>query len=318
MAFAIGKYGVSTLASLGSLIGLFYATSAFFVFVVLGAVMAYLKFNIFKLFRYLKEELLLIIGTSTAEPALPGLMRKLEHAGVRRSVVGLVVPTGYSFNLDGAAIYLSLAAVYLAQATGTNLTISQQLGLMAIMLLTSKGAAGVAGGGFIALAATLSTVGTIPPAAIMLIFGIDKFMSECRAVVNFVGNAVATLFVGKWDRAVDSDRVRRVLDREPVPALPAELDATTNPLSVESTTLDDEYHPHLHSPHHGEHRAPRQPYTVDGEARRLGPDAHTHPAPVVGDAAEPSPVLTDQPQPSPDDDVARPERPTAAGQGRPS
>jgi len=318
MAYAIGRYGISTLTSLGSLIGLFYATSALFVLVVLGAVMAYLKFNIFKLFRYLKEELLLIVGTSTAEPALPGLMRKLEHAGVKRSVVGLVVPTGYSFNLDGAAIYLSLASVYLAQATGTNLTISQQLGLMAIMLLTSKGAAGVAGGGFIALAATLSTVGTIPPAAIMLIFGIDKFMSECRAVVNFVGNAVATLFVGKWDRAVDSDRVRRVLDREPVPALPAELDATTNPLSVESTTLDDEYHPHLHSPHHGEHRAPRQPYTVDGEARRLGPDAHTHPAPVVGDAAEPSPVLTDQPQPSPDDDVARPERPTAAGQGRPS
>ena len=245
MAFAIGKYGISTLASLGSLIGLFYATSAVFVFVVLGTVMRYLKFSIFKLLRYLKEELLLIVGTSTAEPALPGLMRKLEHAGVKRSVVGLVVPTGYSFNLDGAAIYLSLAAVYLAQATGTDLTLGQQLGLMAVMLLTSKGAAGVAGGGFIALAATLSTVGTIPPAAIMLIFGIDKFMSECRAVVNFVGNAVATLFVGKWDRAVDADRVRRVLNREPVPALPAELDATTNPLAVESTTLDDEYHPHL-------------------------------------------------------------------------
>jgi aerobic C4-dicarboxylate transport protein len=287
MAYAIGKYGISTLVSLGSLIGLFYATSAVFVFVVLGSVMAYLKFNIFKLFRYLKEELLLIIGTSTAEPALPGLMRKLEHAGVKRSVVGLVVPTGYSFNLDGAAIYLSLAAVYLAQATGTNLTLSQQLGLMAIMLLTSKGAAGVAGGGFIALAATLSTVGTIPPAAIMLIFGIDKFMSECRAVVNFVGNAVATLFVGKWDRAVDSDRVRRVLDREPVPALPAELDATTNPLAVESTKLDDEYHPHLHHEHH----APQPRYRVDDEVRRLGPDAHTHPAPVVGDASEPSPVL---------------------------
>ena len=195
--------------------------------VVLGAVMAFLKFNIFKLLRYLKEELLLIIGTSTAEPALPGLMRKLEHAGVKRSVVGLVVPTGYSFNLDGAAIYLSLAAVYLAQATGTELTLGQQLGLVAVMLLTSKGAAGVAGGGFIELAATLSTIGTIPPAAIMLIFGIDKFMSECRAVVNFIGNAVATLFVGWWDRAVDSDRVRHVLDREPMPALPAELDATT-------------------------------------------------------------------------------------------
>jgi len=142
----------------------------------------------------------------------------------------------------------------------------------------------------------------------MLIFGIDKFMSECRAVVNFTGNAVATLFVGTWDRAVDSDRVRRVLDREPVPALPAELDATTNPLSVESTTLDDEYHPHLHSHHHGEHHAPAAPYRVDDEVRKLGPDAHTHPAPVVGDAAEPSPVLAGQPQPSR-------ERPTTAGQG---
>ena len=198
-------------------------------------------------------------------------MRKLEHAGVKRSVVGLVVPTGYSFNLDGAAIYLSLAAVYLAQATGTNLTISQQLGLVAVMLLTSKGAAGVAGGGFIALAATLSTVGTIPPAAIMLIFGIDKFMSECRAVVNFIGNSVATLFVAWWDRAVDSDRVRRVLDREPVPALPAELDATTNPLAVESTKLDDEYHPHLHHEHH----APAPRYSVDDEVRRLGPRCRT-------------------------------------------
>ena len=246
MAYAIGRYGISTLTSLGSLIALFYVTSAVFVFVVLGAVMAYLKFNILKLFRYLKEELLLIVGTSTAEPALPGLMRKLEHAGVKRSVVGLVVPTGYSFNLDGAAIYLSLAAVYLAQATGTDLTLGQQLGLVAVMLLTSKGAAGVAGGGFIALAATLSTVGTIPPAAIMLIFGIDKFMSECRAVVNFVGNAVATLFVAKWDRAVDAERVRRVLDREPVPALPAELDATTDPVAVESTSMVGAYTGHAH------------------------------------------------------------------------
>ena len=176
MAYAIGKYGVSTLTSLGGLIALFYLTSAFFVLVVLGSVMGYLKLNIFKLLRYLKEELLLIVGTSTAEPALPGLMRKMEHAGAKKSVVGLVVPTGYSFNLDGAAIYLSLAAVYIAQATNSNLTITQQIGLMAIMLLTSKGAAGVAGGGFIALAATLSTVGTIPAAGIMLIFGIDKFM----------------------------------------------------------------------------------------------------------------------------------------------
>ena len=179
MAFAVGKYGVSSLTSLGSLILLFYATSIVFVVVVLGLLMAsLLRLNIFKMLRYLKEELLIILGTSTAEPALPGLIRKLEFAGVKKETVGLVVPTGYSFNLDGAAIYLSLAAVYIAQATNTNLTIGQQIGLLAVMLLTSKGAAGVAGGGFIALTATLSTVGTIPAAGIMLIFGIDKFMSE--------------------------------------------------------------------------------------------------------------------------------------------
>ena len=181
------------------------------------------------------------------------------------------------------------------------------------MLLTSKGAAGVAGGGFIALAATLSTVGTIPPAAIMLIFGIDKFMSECRAVVNFIGNSVATLFVAWWDRAVDSDRVRRVLNREPVSALPAELDATTNPLAVESTKLDDEYHPHLHHEHH----APEPRYTVEDAVRKLGPAGHTHSAPVVGDPSEPSPVLAHQPQPQPmpDGEAARHERHTAAGRG---
>lgn len=219
MAYAIGEFGLSTLTSLGSLIGLFYLTSAFFVIVVLGSVMLYLKLNIFHMLRYLKEELLIILGTSTAEPALPGLMRKLEHAGVVKSTVGLVVPTGYSFNLDGAAIYLSLAALYIAQATNTDLSIGQQLGLLGIMLLTSKGAAGVAGGGFIALTATLATVGTIPAAGIMLIFGIDKFMSECRALVNFTGNAVATLFIAAWDGDLDVDRARRVFRGEDVEPL---------------------------------------------------------------------------------------------------
>ena len=213
------SFGISTLTSLGSLIGLFYATSALFVIVVLGSVMLFLKLNIFHLLRYLREELLLIFGTSTAEPALPGLMRKMEHAGVEKSTVGLVVPTGYSFNLDGAAIYLSLAALYIAQATNTDLSIPQQLGLLGIMLLTSKGAAGVAGGGFIALTATLSTVGTIPAAGIMLVFGIDKFMSECRALVNFCGNAVATLFIAWWDGTLDVDRARRVLRGDDVPPL---------------------------------------------------------------------------------------------------
>lgn len=219
MAFAVGKYGVSTLSSLGGLIALFYVTSILFVVVVLGSVMAIMKLNIFTMIRYFREEFLLILGTSTAEPALPGLMRKLEHAGVKKETVGLVVPTGYSFNLDGAAIYLSLAALYIAQATNTNLSIGQQLGLLAVMLLTSKGAAGVAGGGFIALTATLSTVGHIPVAGIMLIFGIDKFMSECRALVNFCGNAVATLFIAFWDRTLDTDRVRRVFKGETVEAL---------------------------------------------------------------------------------------------------
>lgn len=222
MAYAIGKYGVSTLTSLGSLILLFYVTSALFVFVVLGSVMAYLRLNIFHMLRYLKEELLLILGTSTAEPALPALMRKLEHAGVSKPTVGLVVPTGYSFNLDGAAIYLSLAALYIAQATNTDLSIGQQVGLLAVMLLTSKGAAGVAGGGFIALTATLSTLGTIPAIGIMLVFGIDKFMSECRALVNFIGNAVATLFVAKWNGEVDIDRARMVFAGKEVPLLQAD------------------------------------------------------------------------------------------------
>ncbi|MFD4636280.1 C4-dicarboxylate transporter DctA [Lentzea sp. NPDC058436] len=212
MAYAVGAFGLSTLTSLGSLIALFYATSILFVVVALGGLLAlYVRLNIFQLFRYLKEEFFLVLGTSTAEPALPGLMRKMTYMGADRTTVGLVVPTGYSFNLDGAAIYLSLAALYIAQATNTELTIPQQLGLLAVMLLTSKGAAGVAGGGFIALTATLSTIGTVPAAGIMLIFGIDKFMSECRALVNFYGNAVATLVIAKWDHNLDLDRARAVL-----------------------------------------------------------------------------------------------------------
>ncbi len=231
MAYAIGEYGLDTLVSLGSLVALFYVTSALFVVVVLGSVMAYMRLNIFHLLRYLREELLLILGTSTAEPALPGLMRKLEHAGVEKSTVGLVVPTGYSFNLDGAAIYLSLAALYIAQATNIDLSVTEQLGLLAVMLLTSKGAAGVAGGGFIALTATLATVGTVPAAGIMLVFGIDKFMSECRALVNFAGNAVATLFIAHWDKTLDRDRARRVFRGEDVAPL-HEIDEVTDPGDV--------------------------------------------------------------------------------------
>ena len=230
MAYAIGKFGVATLTSLGSLILLFYATSILFVVVVLGGVLAaYVRLNIFQLFRYLKDEFFLVLGTSTAEPALPGLMRKLAFLGADRTTVGLVVPTGYSFNLDGAAIYLSLAALYIAQATDTPLSIGQQLGLLAVMLLTSKGAAGVAGGGFIALTATLSTLGTVPAAGIMLIFGIDKFMSECRALVNFYGNAVATLVIARWDGALDLDRARAVLATHTAPDLSTPDAPTADP-----------------------------------------------------------------------------------------
>ena len=237
MAYAIGKFGIATLTSLGGLIALFYLTSILFVVVVLGGFLAaYARLNIFQLFRYLKDEFSLVLGTSTAEPALPGLMRKLTFLGADRTTVGLVVPTGYSFNLDGAAIYLSLATLYIAQATNTPLTITQQIGLIAVMLLTSKGAAGVAGGGFIALTATLSTIGTVPAAGIMLIFGIDKFMSECRALVNFYGNAVATLVIAKWDHALDIDRARAVLAGHTAP----DLSATDDP-----GPLDADPRPHL-------------------------------------------------------------------------
>ncbi|KUL55350.1 C4-dicarboxylate transporter [Streptomyces sp. NRRL F-4489] len=211
MAFTIGTYGVSTLTGLGRLIGLAYGTSAFFVIVVLGAVTAALKVNIFRLLRYLREEFLLVLGTSSSESALPRLMTKLEGLGIRRDIVGLTIPTGYSFNLDGSSLYLSLAALYIAQATDTPLSIGQQLGLLAVMILTSKGSGGVTGAGFIALAATLSTVGTVPAAGIMLIFGIDKFMSECRALTNLAGNSVATLVIARWENALDTAHLNKVL-----------------------------------------------------------------------------------------------------------
>jgi aerobic C4-dicarboxylate transport protein len=275
MAYAIGEYGLGTLTSLGSLIALFYVTSATFVIVVLGSVMAYMKLNIFHMLRYLREELLLILGTSTAEPALPGLMKKMEHAGVEKSTVGLVVPTGYSFNLDGAAIYLSLAALYIAQATNTDLSITEQLGLLGVMLLTSKGAAGVAGGGFIALTATLSTVGTIPAAGIMLIFGIDKFMSECRALVNFCGNAVATLFIAHWDKSLDVDRARQVFRGDDVAPL-HEID------EVEGVEVADELDDHVLVP-----AAPTAPAAFD-ERPAPAPVPAPVPAPAAAHAAAPA------------------------------
>jgi aerobic C4-dicarboxylate transport protein len=211
MAFTIGQYGIGTLANLAELIVTFYATSLLFVLVVLGLISWAAGFSIFALIRYIKDELLLVLGTSSSESAMPLLIEKLEAAGVPKPIVGLVVPAGYSFNLDGTNIYMSLAALFIAQATNTHLTLGQELLLMAVAILSSKGAAGVTGSGFIVLAATLSVVPTIPLAGMALILGVDRFMSECRSLTNFVGNAVATIVVGRWEGAVDMERLRRVL-----------------------------------------------------------------------------------------------------------
>jgi aerobic C4-dicarboxylate transport protein len=207
MAFTIGQYGIGTLANLAGLIATFYITSLLFVVVILGLVARFAGFSLFGLVRYIKEELLLVLGTSSSESAMPLLMEKLERAGCPKPIVGLVVPTGYSFNLDGTNIYMSLAALFIAQATNTPLSMGDQLLLMAVAILSSKGAAGVTGSGFIVLAATLSVVPTVPVAGMALILGVDRFMSECRALTNFTGNAVAAIVVSRWERAVDLDRL---------------------------------------------------------------------------------------------------------------
>jgi aerobic C4-dicarboxylate transport protein len=212
MAFTVAKFGIGSLLTLGWLMACFYATCLFFIFVVLGLIARFHGFSVPRLIRYLKEELLIVLGTASSETVLPRLMAKLEEAGVRKSVVGLVVPTGYSFNLDGTAIYLTMAAVFIAQATNTPLNLMQQLTLLAVLLLTSKGAAGVTGSGFIVLAATLSAVGHVPVAGLVLILGIDRFMSQARALTNLVGNSVATLVVGKWCGAVDEAALRARLE----------------------------------------------------------------------------------------------------------
>jgi aerobic C4-dicarboxylate transport protein len=214
MAFTIGKYGVDSLWSLGKLMGTFYATCLFFIFVVLGTIAKVHGFSIFKFVRYIKEELLIVLGTSSSESVLPRMMAKLENAGAKKSVVGLVIPTGYSFNLDGTSIYLTMAAVFVAQATDTPMTLTQQITLLAVLLLTSKGAAGVTGSGFIVLAATLSAVGHVPVAGLALILGIDRFMSEARALTNLVGNGVATLVVARWTGDLDMARLQQELDNE--------------------------------------------------------------------------------------------------------
>jgi len=211
MAFTIGQYGIGTLANLAALILTFYATALLFILVVLGLIAWAAGFSIFALIRYIKDELLLVLGTSSSESAMPLLMEKLEAAGVPKPIVGLVVPAGYSFNLDGTNIYMSLAALFIAQATNTHLTIGEQALLMGVAILSSKGAAGVTGSGFIVLAATLSVVPSVPVAGMALILGVDRFMSECRSLTNFIGNAVATIVVARWEKAVDMTHLRRML-----------------------------------------------------------------------------------------------------------
>ncbi len=224
MAFTVGKYGLGSLVSLGKLMGSFYLTCLLFVSIVLGLIARLHGFSLWKFVAYIREELLIVLGTSSSESALPRIMQKLERLGAEKSVVGLVIPTGYSFNLDGTSIYLTMAAVFIAQATDTPLSIWQQLALLAVLLLTSKGAAGITGSGFIVLAATLGSVETIPIAGLALILGIDRFMSEARALTNLVGNGVATLVVARWVGGLD----RAQLDSE-LAAGPAQ---TASPLSA--------------------------------------------------------------------------------------
>jgi aerobic C4-dicarboxylate transport protein len=211
MAFTIGKYGLDSLLPLAKLMGSFYLTCFLFVAVVLGTIARFTGFSVFRFIRYIKEELLIVLGTSSSESALPALMRKLERLGCSKPVVGLVVPTGYSFNLDGTNIYMTMAALFVAQATNTDLTLMQELTILAVAMLTSKGASGITGAGFITLAATLAVVPTIPVAGMALILGIDRFMSEARALTNFIGNGVATVVVSKWEKELDMQRMDDVL-----------------------------------------------------------------------------------------------------------
>ena len=211
IAFTIGKFGLGALVNLGALILTFYLTSLLFVLLVLGAIARAHGFSIVRLIVYLRAELLLVLGTSSSEAAMPSLIAKLEDAGCDRSIVGLVVPMGYSFNLDGTNIYMTLAALFIAQAVGVDLSLWQQVTLLAVAMLSSKGAAGVTGAGFITLAATLSIVPTVPVAGLALILGIDRFMSECRSLTNFMGNAVATIVVARWEGALDSNRLAATL-----------------------------------------------------------------------------------------------------------
>ncbi len=236
-AFTIGKYGIGSIANLAALVATFYATAAIFVVGVLGLVGWANGFNILKLIRYLKEELLLVLGTSSSEAALPSLLQKMERAGASKSVVGLVVPTGYSFNLDGTNIYMTMAALFIAQALNIDLSLQDQIVLLLVAMLSSKGAAGITGAGFITLAATLSVVPAVPVAGMALILGIDRFMSECRALTNFIGNAVATIVVARWEGDLDRDALRDALNGAPRP-IAAQPDPAAGPGDKALITAD--------------------------------------------------------------------------------
>jgi aerobic C4-dicarboxylate transport protein len=207
MAFTIGAYGLGSLVNLGALIATFYATSLLFVLLVLGTIARFSGFSILRFIAYIKDELLIVLGTSSSETVLPHMMQKMEHLGASKSVVGLVIPTGYSFNLDGTNIYMTLATLFLAQATNTSLTLSQELGILVIAMVTSKGASGVTGAGFVTLAATLAIVPDIPIQSLAILLGIDKFMSECRALTNLIGNGVATVVISRWEGELDTDKL---------------------------------------------------------------------------------------------------------------
>jgi aerobic C4-dicarboxylate transport protein len=221
IAFTIGKFGLGSLASLGKLLGGFYVTCLIFIIVVLGPIARLCGFSLWKLIRYIRDELLVCIATTSSETVLPRMLSKLEALGCERSIVGLVIPTGYSFNLDGTCLYLATASVFLAQATNTHLDIAQQVGLLLILLVTSKGAAGIAGAAFVVLAATLAATGTIPVASVALVLGIHRLMSQGLTPTNLVGNAVATILISRWENALDTDRMHRLLDGLPVGDDPA-------------------------------------------------------------------------------------------------
>jgi aerobic C4-dicarboxylate transport protein len=215
MAFTIGRYGLGTLLSLGKLVLCVYITSVLFVVIVLGLITFFCGISLWKLLRYIREELLIVLGTSSSETVLPRMIIKMERLGCSKSVVGLVIPSGYSFNLDGTSIYLTIAALFIAQATNTHLTFGQEMFILLILMLNSKGAAAVTGGGFITLGATLSALGTIPVGGISLLLGVDRFMSQMRALTNLVGNGVATIVVAKWEGEFNDVQAQRMLSGEP-------------------------------------------------------------------------------------------------------